>query len=76
MSARKLFLWSEYPLICSTCIIPGYLGGSVLSRLLAHPSRDTFEITAIVRSAEKAKKLTGQRKGNAGARLLLEMVAG
>ena len=57
MSARKLLLWSEYPLIRPPRIILGYLGGSVLSRLLAHPSRDTFEITAIVRSAEKAKKL-------------------
>ncbi|KAI0783870.1 NAD(P)-binding protein [Irpex lacteus] len=35
----------------------GYLGGSVLARLLAHPSRHTFAITALVRSEEKAKKL-------------------
>ncbi|KAI0091093.1 NAD-P-binding protein [Irpex rosettiformis] len=35
----------------------GYLGGSVLARLLAHPNKDSFDITAIVRSAEKAKKL-------------------
>ena len=35
----------------------GYIGGTVLSRLLSHPSRDTFEITALVRSEDKAKKL-------------------
>lgn len=35
----------------------GYLGGSVLQRLLDHPERDTFEITALVRNADKAKLL-------------------
>ncbi|KAI0783871.1 NAD-P-binding protein [Irpex lacteus] len=35
----------------------GYLGGSILARLLTHPNKDSFEITALVRSAEKAKKL-------------------
>ncbi|KAI0783874.1 hypothetical protein BC629DRAFT_530767 [Irpex lacteus] len=35
----------------------GYLGGSVLSRLLAHPKKDIFDITVLVRSAEKARKL-------------------
>ncbi|KAI0342694.1 NAD-P-binding protein [Trametopsis cervina] len=35
----------------------GYVGGSVLSRLLSHPSKDTFDITVLVRSEEKAKKL-------------------
>jgi hypothetical protein len=35
----------------------GYIGGSVLQRLLDHPKRDTFEITALVRSADKAKLL-------------------
>ncbi|KAI9439805.1 hypothetical protein H4582DRAFT_1549586 [Lactarius indigo] len=35
----------------------GYIGGSVLQRLLVHPKRDTFEITALVRSADKAKLL-------------------
>ena len=35
----------------------GYIGGSVLARLLSHPKRDTFNITALVRSEEKAKKL-------------------
>lgn len=29
----------------------------MLARLLAHPSKDTYEITALVRSEEKAKKL-------------------
>lgn len=35
----------------------GYVGGTVLQRLLAHPKRDTFEITALVRNADKAKLL-------------------
>ncbi|KAF8271196.1 hypothetical protein EI94DRAFT_1721100 [Lactarius quietus] len=35
----------------------GYVGGSVLQRLLDHPKRDTFEITALVRNADKAKLL-------------------
>ncbi|KIP10517.1 hypothetical protein PHLGIDRAFT_232441 [Phlebiopsis gigantea 11061_1 CR5-6] len=35
----------------------GYLGGSVLARLLEHPAASSYEITALVRSQEKAKKL-------------------
>ncbi|KIM87550.1 hypothetical protein PILCRDRAFT_95788 [Piloderma croceum F 1598] len=35
----------------------GYIGGTVLSRLLTHPSAPTFKITALVRSPEKAAKL-------------------
>ncbi|OSC98263.1 NAD-P-binding protein [Trametes coccinea BRFM310] len=35
----------------------GYIGGSVLQRLIQHPKASTFEITALVRSAEKAKAL-------------------
>jgi nucleoside-diphosphate-sugar epimerase len=35
----------------------GYIGGSVLQRLLNHPKRESFEITALVRSADKAKLL-------------------
>ena len=35
----------------------GYIGGSVLSRLLKHPNAATFNITALVRSPEKAEKL-------------------
>ncbi len=35
----------------------GYIGGSVLERLLKHPKAATFEITTLVRSAEKAKIL-------------------
>ena len=38
-------------------ISPGYLGGTVLARLLAHPNASDFEITTIVRDVEKAKKL-------------------
>jgi len=33
----------------------GYIGGSVLERLLDHPDADTFEITVLVRSPEKAE---------------------
>ncbi|OJA15681.1 hypothetical protein AZE42_12945, partial [Rhizopogon vesiculosus] len=32
----------------------GYIGGTVLSALLSNPKTDTFEITALIRSAEKA----------------------
>ena len=35
----------------------GYIGGSVLSRLFTHPGKSDFDITALVRSPEKAKKL-------------------
>ncbi|KAL7278983.1 hypothetical protein ACG7TL_006815 [Trametes sanguinea] len=35
----------------------GYIGGSVLERLFKHPSANTFDITVIVRNAEKAKIL-------------------
>ncbi|RPD59610.1 NAD-P-binding protein [Lentinus tigrinus ALCF2SS1-6] len=38
----------------------GYIGGSVLVRLLEHPSAETFDITVLVRSAEKAKILESQ----------------
>lgn len=41
----------------SLTILIGYVGGSVLSRLLAHPSAKSLEITALVRSEEKARKL-------------------
>ncbi|KAF9453420.1 NAD(P)-binding protein [Macrolepiota fuliginosa MF-IS2] len=35
----------------------GYIGGSVLGRLLAHPNAHSFEITTLVRSQDKANKL-------------------
>ncbi|KAJ3514590.1 hypothetical protein NLJ89_g2291 [Agrocybe chaxingu] len=38
---------------------PGYIGGSVLSRLLKHEDFSTLNITALVRSPEKAEKLKG-----------------
>lgn len=37
--------------------ILGYIGGTVLYRLLQHTSAKTFDITALVRSPEKAKRL-------------------
>ena len=37
-------------------MLTGYIGGSVLARLLEHPSASTFDITVLVRSEEKAKK--------------------
>jgi len=37
--------------------ITGYIGGSVLSRLLAHPDANTFNIVALTRSEEKSQKL-------------------
>jgi len=36
------------------CRSPGYIGGSVLTRLLSHPRSDTFRITVLVRAQEKA----------------------
>ncbi|TBU33554.1 hypothetical protein BD311DRAFT_652119 [Dichomitus squalens] len=35
----------------------GYIGGSALQAILAHPEADTFETTALVRSEAKAKAL-------------------
>ncbi|RDB25572.1 Uncharacterized protein C2A9.02 [Hypsizygus marmoreus] len=37
--------------------VTGYIGGSVLERLLNHPNAATFNLTALVRSPEKAEKL-------------------
>jgi hypothetical protein len=37
------------------CItFPGYVGGSVLAKLLEHENRSKFHITALLRAAEKA----------------------
>jgi uncharacterized protein YbjT (DUF2867 family) len=33
----------------------GYIGGSVLTRLLTHPKRRTFDITILVRTASKVR---------------------
>ena len=38
-----------------TFLDAGYIGGSILARLLDHPSASTFKITVLVRSPEKAK---------------------
>ncbi|KAI0822502.1 NAD-P-binding protein [Trametes gibbosa] len=38
----------------------GYIGGSVLERLLKHPDAANFNISALVRSADKAKVLETQ----------------
>ncbi|TFK40282.1 NAD(P)-binding protein [Crucibulum laeve] len=37
--------------------VTGYIGGSVLARLLEHPDAGSFHVTALVRSEEKANKL-------------------
>ena len=39
------------------CSLSGYVGGSVLARLLNHPDRKSFDITALVRDEAKAKVL-------------------
>ena len=49
--------WIYKPLLTTPSRTTGYIGGSVLARLLDHPNANTFEITAIVRSPEKAQKL-------------------
>jgi hypothetical protein len=38
----------------------GYIGGSILDRLLSHPKRSSFEITSFSRNAAKAQKLESQ----------------
>ena len=38
--------------------LPGYVGGTVLSRLLSHPDRCSFDITVLVRNKDKAKTLS------------------
>ncbi|CDO71823.1 hypothetical protein BN946_scf184939.g47 [Trametes cinnabarina] len=38
----------------------GYIGGSVLQRLLQHPKASTFQITTLVRSPQKAKTLNAE----------------
>ncbi|KAJ8481047.1 hypothetical protein ONZ51_g6272 [Trametes cubensis] len=43
----------------------GYVGGSVLQRLLDHPKAGTFDISVIVRNAEKAKILKSKFGVNA-----------
>ena len=45
----------RYP--CLFILGPGYIGGSVLTRILKHSGRSNFHITALVRSAEKGEKL-------------------
>ena len=35
----------------------GYIGGAVLSRLIQHPDAKSFEISVLVRTADKAEKL-------------------
>ena len=37
---------------------PGYVGGTVLSRILSHPDRSSFDITVLVRNKDKAKTLS------------------
>ncbi|PIL35407.1 hypothetical protein GSI_02133 [Ganoderma sinense ZZ0214-1] len=43
------------PIFCTGAT--GYIGGAVLARLLNHPNRDNFQITALVRNPEKARIL-------------------
>lgn len=35
----------------------GYIGGTVIARLLSHENASSFDITVLVRSADKAAKL-------------------
>lgn len=47
-------LCNVHTISCLRISTSGYIGGAVLARLLAHPNAGTFEITALVRSPEKA----------------------
>ena len=44
---------------------PGYIGGAVLARLFQHANANSFEITTIVRSADKADILKSKFGANA-----------
>ncbi len=46
-SSLSLFPWL-------TSLLSGYIGGSVLARLLEHPNASAFDITVFVRDARKA----------------------
>jgi nucleoside-diphosphate-sugar epimerase len=51
----------------------GYIGASVLDRLLLHPNASSFEITVLLRSQEKAGKLLGLLKNTGGPKLTAEI---
>ncbi|KAI0368802.1 NAD-P-binding protein [Pilatotrama ljubarskyi] len=38
----------------------GYIGGTILQKLLEHPNKDKFDINALVRNAEKAEILSSK----------------
>jgi hypothetical protein len=43
--------------ISLTMFYSGYIGGAVLSRLLAHPSISSYKLKTMVRAQDKAEKL-------------------
>ena len=49
-------LWTGHPFGRLTKLPEGYIGSSVLERLQSHPDADKFEITALIRSPQKADK--------------------
>jgi len=49
-------LWTGHPFEKLTKLPKGYIGSSVLERLQSHPDADKFEITALIRSPQKADK--------------------
>lgn len=49
-------LISSEPLNDLLLLCSGYIGGSVLTRLLSHPHSDAFQTTVLVRSESKAKQ--------------------
>jgi uncharacterized protein YbjT (DUF2867 family) len=51
----------------------GYIGASVLDRLLLHPNASTFEITILLRSREKGDKLLGVLKDTAIPKVNIEI---
>lgn len=56
--AHNILVGSRPPNATSQILIfAGYIGGSVLNRLIQHPEASATEITALVRSEEKATKL-------------------
>jgi len=50
------YAWTGYPFGRLTKLPEGYIGSSVLERLQNHPDAEKFEITALIRSPQKADK--------------------
>lgn len=62
LKSTSSFLVQLVCAICTYCMVlispcVGYIGGSVLDRLLKHPNAENFRFTTLVRDSGKAEKL-------------------